>query len=257
MSVESCPGSQQAFGYLQGCLVEGDLEQRARERRIRRRALAISIILQTVALVLVVIVPLFGKTERIAPTFIPIPPYYHSSGPAHPETRPIPPRQRHFTPLCTDCAPRYIPQNVPPPTDDNQPPDVIEGSVPGSGTGPQISGGIAVNDARPQPERPAEMQPRVPWRIVITHIEPAMLIHRVEPIYPPLAIQIRREGHVELHAIIATDGSIQALQAVGGDALFYQSALDAVRQWRYSPTVLNDQPVEIDTFISVIYTMKR
>jgi periplasmic protein TonB len=255
MSVESCPGSQQAFGSLQGCLVEGDSEQRARERRIRRRSLAISIILQTVALVLVVLVPLFGKTERLTPSFVPIPPYYHSSGPAHPETRPIPPRRRHFTPVCTDCAPTYIPERPPTPGD-NQPPEIGD-SVPGGGTGPQIPGAIAINDARPQPERPAEMRPRVPRRIVVTHIEPAMLIHRVEPSYPPLAIQIRREGHVELHAIIATDGSIQALQAVGGDALFYQSALEAVRQWRYRPTILNDQPVEIDTFITVIYTMRR
>lgn len=252
MSVEACPDSQQNFGSLQGCLVEGDPEQRARERRIRRRALAISIILQTVALVLVVLVPLFGKTERLTASFVPIPPYYHSNGPAHSETRPMPPRQRHFTALCTDCLP-YIPQH--PATPGDNPPPEIGDSVPGGGTGPQIPGAIAINDARP--ERPAEIQPRAPKRIVITHIEPAMLMHRVEPIYPPLAIQIRREGHVELHAIIATDGSIQALQAVGGDALFYQSALDAVRQWRYYPTILNDQPVEIDTFISVIYTMRR
>ncbi len=91
----------------------------------------------------------------------------------------------------------------------------------------------------------------------MTRLEPAMLIHRVEPIYPTLMKQIRREGRVELRAIIATDGSIESLQVVAGDAGFYQSALDAVRQWRYRPTVLNGQPVEIDTFITVIYTMQR
>lgn len=84
-----------------------------------------------------------------------------------------------------------------------------------------------------------------------------MLIHRVEPLYPPLPRQIRREGRVELHAIIATDGSIQSLQVVDGDPLFVQSALDAVRQWRYRPTVLNGQPVEIDTHITVIYTLQQ
>jgi len=91
----------------------------------------------------------------------------------------------------------------------------------------------------------------------MTRLEPAMLIHRVEPIYPTLMKQIRREGRVELRAIIATDGSIESLQVVAGDAGFYQSALDAVRQWRYRPTVLNGQPVEIDTFITVIYTMQH
>jgi protein TonB len=91
----------------------------------------------------------------------------------------------------------------------------------------------------------------------MTRLDPAMLTHRVEPVYPTLAKQLGRSGRVELKAVIATDGSIQSLQVAGGDPLFYQSAMDAVRQWRYSPTVLNGQPVEIDTYISVIYTMQR
>lgn len=91
----------------------------------------------------------------------------------------------------------------------------------------------------------------------MTHLEPAMLIRRVEPIYSPLARQIHREGQVELHAIIATDGTIQSLQVVNGDPLFLQSATDAVRQWRYRATVLNGQPVEIETYITVIYTLAR
>jgi TonB family protein len=62
---------------------------------------------------------------------------------------------------------------------------------------------------------------------------------------------------VELRAIIATDGTIQSLQVVSGDPLFYQSVLEAVRQWRYRPTVLNGIAVEIDTFITVIYNMQR
>jgi len=82
-----------------------------------------------------------------------------------------------------------------------------------------------------------------------------MVIHRVEPIYPPLGRQLRREGRVELHAVISTDGSIQSLEVVSGDPLFFQSALAAVREWRYRPTILDGQPVEIDTHISVIYTM--
>jgi protein TonB len=84
-----------------------------------------------------------------------------------------------------------------------------------------------------------------------------MLIHRVEPVYPTLPRQLGRSGRVELRAVIATDGAIQSLQVVSGDPLFYQSAMDAVRQWRYRPTVLNGEPVEIDTFISVIYNIDR
>ena len=84
-----------------------------------------------------------------------------------------------------------------------------------------------------------------------------MLLHRVEPIYPPLARQIHREGQVELHAIISTDGTIQSLQVVSGDALFLRSAIDAVSQWRYRATVLNGQLVEIETYVTVIYTLQH
>ncbi len=91
----------------------------------------------------------------------------------------------------------------------------------------------------------------------MTVLDPAMLIHRVEPVYPPLAKQIRKGGRVELRAIIGTDGTIRSLQIVSGDPLFYLSAREAVEQWRYRPTVLNGQPVEIDTYITVIYTTQH
>jgi protein TonB len=114
-----------------------------------------------------------------------------------------------------------------------------------------------MNITAPGPAAPAIEAPHEKRRLVQTHIDPAMLIQRVEPVYPTLARQIGRSGRVELRAIIATDGTIQSLRVVSGDPFFYQSALDAVRQWRYKPTVLNGEPVEIDTFVSVIYNMDR
>jgi protein TonB len=108
------------------------------------------------------------------------------------------------------------------------------------------------------PQRPAIAEPvRQRPRTVHTQLDPAMLIHRVEPVYPTLPKQLGRGGRVELRAVIATDGTIQSLQVVSGDPLFYQSAMEAVRQWRYRPTVLNGEPVEIDTFITVIYNLNR
>ena len=84
-----------------------------------------------------------------------------------------------------------------------------------------------------------------------------MLIHRVEPQYPALAKQLHREGRVEMHARIATDGTIQSLEIVSGDPIFYLSAKEAVSQWLYRATVLNGQPVEVDTYITVIYTLQH
>jgi protein TonB len=76
-------------------------------------------------------------------------------------------------------------------------------------------------------------------------------------VYPALARQLHRSGRVELHAIIGTDGSVQSLEVVSGDPLFINSAKEAVLQWRYRPTFLNGQAVEVDTYISVIYTLQQ
>jgi protein TonB len=119
--------------------------------------------------------------------------------------------------------------------------------------GIECSSCIGKND----PPKPPDIVIKVPSIVRMTHIDPAMLVERVEPAYPALAIQIRREGRVELRAIISTDGTIEHLEVVSGDALFFQSALDAVRRWRYRATMLNGQAVKVDTYITVIYTMHQ
>jgi protein TonB len=80
-----------------------------------------------------------------------------------------------------------------------------------------------------------------------------MLLNKVHPICSLEARRQRVGGVVRLHAIIATNGSIKQLEAVSGDALLVQAALDAVRQWRYRPTTLEGEVVEVDTTIGVIF----
>src|SRR5262249_1076425 len=92
-------------------------------------------------------------------------------------------------------------------------------------------------------------------RIYEPQIDPALLAHRVEPVFPALARQTRKSGKVELHAIIATDGTIQSLEVMSGDPMFVSSPIEAVRHCRSKPTRLNGLPVEVDTFITVIYTL--
>jgi protein TonB len=78
----------------------------------------------------------------------------------------------------------------------------------------------------------------------------ALLINRVEPIYPAIAKLSRTSGAVVLNAVIAADGTIQKLRVVTGSPLLAGAAVAAVREWRYRPTLLNGQPVEVETLIT-------
>ena len=250
----------EGLGSLRGCLMDGDAEQQRRQRNIRRRSLAISIAVQGAILTTLILVSLFGKPQSIALANVtPIPPYSPYRGPSQNsggQTSSGGPR-----PVCHICAPTPVSPTIPThesnasgnPTGEPQPPGI------GEGPSGRPEGFLPFDGGRhgPMPPNTTETQAKRPRVVRITTLDPAMLIHRVEPIYPILAKQTRREGRVELRAIIGTDGAIQSLQIVSGDGIFVRSALEAVEHWHYKPTILNGQPVEIDTYITVVYTMQH
>jgi periplasmic protein TonB len=86
-------------------------------------------------------------------------------------------------------------------------------------------------------------------------VQLAMLIHEVKPPYPPLAKAARISGVVRLAAVIARDGTIRNLQLLSGPPMLVKAALDAVQQWRYKPTLLSGEPVEVITEIDVNFTL--
>jgi len=82
-----------------------------------------------------------------------------------------------------------------------------------------------------------------------------MLIQKTPPIYPPIAKAARVSGTVVLQATISKTGSIENLHVVSGPAMLQQAALDAVKTWRYRPYLLNNEPVEVETTVNVIFTL--
>jgi protein TonB len=84
-----------------------------------------------------------------------------------------------------------------------------------------------------------------------------MLVSQPRPVYPPLAKQARIQGVVRFTAIIGRDGTIQNLTLVSGHPLLVSSAQEAVKQWRYKPTLLNGEPVEVVTQIDVNFTLNQ
>ena len=129
---------------------------------------------------------------------------------------------------------------------------------PGGGVIPGFLGSTACEVPPPPPPPPVEAapQPDVPSSIVVGGaVQAARIIHKVAPAYPPLARQARIEGVVKLEAVIAEDGAIDQLQTLSGHPLLVPAALQAVRQWRYRPTLLNNRPVRVVTQVEVRFQL--
>jgi protein TonB len=84
-----------------------------------------------------------------------------------------------------------------------------------------------------------------------------LLVHRVQPKYPPIAVQLRLEGAVLLRAVIGRDGRVKELEILSGHPLLIEAALKAIWQWRYQPTLLNGEPVEVESLITVKFALNR
>lgn len=92
---------------------------------------------------------------------------------------------------------------------------------------------------------------------VISRPMQGYLIHKVEPIYPPIAKTAGVQGAVLIKALISTEGKIEQAQVVSGSPWLSKAALDAIEQWRYRPYYLNDKPVEVETEITVTFYLNR
>lgn len=253
------------LGSLGNCLMEGEEGAGLRSPRQRRIALLLSTCLQVIALTALVLAPLLVRGERLQATWLQppepivgprrVPPQQdpHPAGGRPADRRPI---IDTFTPF---VEPPRIPERIGDPNDAD-----TATSVPDVGSGgPYIPGTIPVLDPNasrwrpPVPEPARSATPEPPIQIRVSDINPALLIHRVQPVYPPLARQTRTQGTVVLRAVIGTDGAVREVQLVSGHPLLVQAALDAVGQWRYQPTLLNGRPVEVETRITVIFILNR
>lgn len=248
---------------LRGCLVESEEADFSRPRASRRTALLVSLLLQVAIVGTMLLVPLLatGNLPRVV-VLVPSPPYrglphgHQQPQPGRPPSadadrppldpgRPIfqPPRIPSTTANINDAADAFGdtgPLPVGPPGDPH-------GVLPPIGPEDQRRWFPNVTLPPPQP-RP---RPRVS-----EGVQQALLVHRVQPGYPILARRARLEGTVYLRAIIARDGTVHSLELISGHPILAQAAKEAVLQWRYRPTLLNGEPVEVETHITVVFTLR-
>ncbi len=166
--------------------------------------------------------------------------------------------------------PKAIPKKVQIIEESETPPANIAGvvgGVPGGVAGGAIGGviggiissaAVAPPPPPPPPPKVEAPKPAAPQRIRVGgNVQKANLISAPRPVYPPLAKQARISGVVKLHAIIDKQGNIQQLTVESGHPLLIPAALEAVKQWRYKPTLLNGEPVEVITEIDVNFTLNQ
>jgi periplasmic protein TonB len=153
-------------------------------------------------------------------------------------------------------TPTKIPQKVQMIKEEEAPPDMgagVPGGVPGGIPGGS-AGGVIGGIISSQPV--AVPKVATPQRVRVSQgVSNGLLIKRVQPNYPPLAKQARIQGQVVLHAEISKEGTIQNLQLISGHAMLAPAAIEAVKQWRYKPYLLNGEPVAVETEVIVNFSL--
>jgi protein TonB len=155
-------------------------------------------------------------------------------------------------------TPTKIPEKVQMIKEDEAPPPVMSasgvvGGVPGGVPGGQMGGVIGgIISSAPV----AVPKVATPQRIRVSQgVTQGMIIRKIQPAYPPLARQARIQGPVVLQAEIGKDGSITNLRLISGHPMLAPAAIEAIKQWKYKPYILNGEPVEVETTITFNFTL--
>lgn len=157
--------------------------------------------------------------------------------------------------------PSKIPTTLPPPADE-LPVFAGTGFSPGDGKGKTgYSRGTDSYVNGLLPEKVVEILPvpkppkkTIPIRVGV--LEPSRLIYKVDPVYPELAKRVHLSGDVHLEAFIDEEGNVTEIKILDGNRLFYDAAVEAVRQWKYTPTVHNGEPIPILASIRISFRIR-
>jgi len=213
----------------------------------------VSILAHIVLFAVVIIIPL------MATDVLPTPPVMMAFAGAPPPPPPPPPpapavQQKPIEVVNPNAAPIEAPKEIVPEAPPSNAgistgvPGGVEGGIPGGVMGGVVGG---LPEAPPPPPPP----PTAPVRVG-GNIKPPTKTRDVKPIYPPIAQSARVQGVVIIEATIGADGRVQQAKVLRGQPLLDQAALDAVKQWQFTPTLLNNVPVPVIMTVTVNFTLQ-
>ena len=231
------------------------LESAGRIRTNQKWTTPLSFLVQALLVGILVLIPLIlteGLPTRLLMSAIVAPP--------PPPPPPPPPAPVQHVPRVSEIVngalrtPSKIPKRVEMIKEDEAPPPSsgvvggVVGGVPGGSAGGVLGGLISSTAPPPKVAAPTKLR-------ISSGVAEGNLINKVEPPYPAMAKIAHVQGDVVLQALISKQGSIENLRAVSGHPILIQAAMDAVKQWRYRPYMLNGEPVEVETTITVRFHM--
>lgn len=236
------------------------LESGGRLKTKRGRTTTFAIILEIGLIGIMVLMPLIfteALPKQQLMTFLVAPP--PPPPPPPPAAAPVHVQKQIQTDIVNGAlrTPTKIPQKIQMIKEDEAPPQMaaagvvggVAGGIPGGAMNGVIGGIISSTPvAVPKVATPQRVR-------VSAGVTSGLLVRKVNPVYPPLARQARISGTVVLRAVISKDGSIENLSLVSGHPMLAPAAIDAVKQWKYKPYLLNGEPVEVDTEVQVNFTL--
>ena len=225
----------------------------------RRWTTLVAFLINSSVIVLAIVVPLLRPDQMITAIRSLGTPVIFSSAPQPVEHAPTTPM--HPTVMLTDGR-LHAPGRIPPRIDMSRDATVDVGPVQpgfftiGDRNGVTNMSWMASTNAPPPVDLPKPAAVPRPTVLNISHLDEGMLIRKVQPVYPPMAKATHTQGSVVLTALIDTKGDIVGVQVISGHPLLIKAAVDAVQQWRYRPYILNGQPIEVRTEVTIHFMLQ-
>ena len=264
-------GDGQPYPRVRGVkrlFAEAMLENSSTRPPRRLRDFAVSAGAQLLFLAALLLIPLYFTqaldVQQLNKTLIVVPPLAPAPPPLAP-ARSVAPKTRTSAVLATLVVPRVIPNRIVPVSGEPNEKDLEAAISLGAGVSGGVAGGIpggqlggVLGGASTGPVRPATIDPapKAPIRVG-GKVKAPRVLFAPAPVYPILARQARISGAVVIDAVIDAQGSVVDMQAVSGQPILAMAAMEALRRWKYEPTILGSEPVPVRLLVTITFESHR
>lgn len=254
---------------LKSLFAEAMLENSSTRAPRRLGDFAVSAGLQLLFLAAMLLIPLYFTQvldiQLLNKTLIVVPPPAPAPPPPLAPARSVAPKTRTSTVLATLVVPKVIPNHIAQISEEPKEKDLEAGIDLGAGVSGGVAGGIpggqlggVLGGASAGPVRPAAIDsaPKTPIRVG-GKVKPPRVLFAPDPVYPILARQARISGAVVIDAVIDAQGNVVEMQAVSGQPILAKAAMEALRRWKYEPTILGSEPIPVRLLVTITFESHR